>query len=204
MICQSPRKYFGAAPNKVNGSRISNCSHAISESSLPIKQFLCCITLIQKPHSAHLKASRLCLISGSPGRVLVFKLELPGWIPMAQSHSTSPQALCPYCSGCKSTQPSRAFAWGDRGTHTILHHLCSPHNSSTLEPFQAWSRVINIFGAALHWAGLRAAGCAARSSCTHWAAGGAARTPHHQQWSQPLYTGILNKAVSLHSQDLLG
>lgn len=134
MICQSPRKYFGAAPNKVNGSRISNCSHAISESSLPIKQFLCCITLIQKPHSAHLKASRLCLISGSPGRVLVFKLELPGWIPMAQSHSTSPQALCPYCSGCKSTQPSRAFAWGDRGAHTQFCIISAP-----LTTVQLWS-----------------------------------------------------------------
>lgn len=33
-------------------------SHAISEVSLPIKQFMFCITLIEKPHCAHLKVSR--------------------------------------------------------------------------------------------------------------------------------------------------
>lgn len=47
------------------------CSYAISESSLPIKQFMFCITLIQKPHSACLKVSGFHFISGSAVRVLV-------------------------------------------------------------------------------------------------------------------------------------
>lgn len=175
------------------------CSHASSESSLPIKQFMFCITLIEKPHCARLKVSRFCFISGNPTGILVLSIETPrlgscGSEPLVLTVSVlvlwcEQEQWAPQCSLSGETERHK----------TASQHLrVLPFSSPRCIWSPVGTRTINSsFWAALHGDGLKPSWHAA------WGQEEMHQEPPHHPCGlyatglQSSYTVILNEVTLL-------